>query len=61
MIQTPDISKEFVRLYPEDGMISEASKRRESLSPNRHSGVPDRYARIMICPDTSARRAVPIC
>jgi len=30
-----------------------------SLRPNLHSGVPDRYARICICPSTSARRTVP--
>ena len=30
-----------------------------SLRPNLHSGVPDRYARIWMCPSTSARRIVP--
>src|SRR5271155_4005472 len=47
-------------VYPNDGRLSVASKRRESLRPNRHSGVPERYARIMICPETSARRDVPV-
>src|SRR5271170_5715515 len=46
--------------YPSEGRLSVASKRRESLRPNRHSGVPERYARIMICPETSARRDVPV-
>ena len=41
--------------------MSDASKRRESLRPKRHSGVPVRYARIIIWPDTSARSAVPGC
>jgi hypothetical protein len=59
MIQTPGVNDKVIRLYPDDGKISEASKRRESLRPNRHSGVPERYARIIICPDTSARNAVP--
>lgn len=31
-----------------------------SFRPNLHSGVPDRYARIRICPETSARRTVPV-
>lgn len=30
-----------------------------SFSPNLHSGVPERYARIRIWPSTSARRTVP--
>lgn len=30
-----------------------------SLRPNLHSGVPERYARIWMCPSTSARRVVP--
>ncbi len=30
-----------------------------SLRPNLHSGSPDRYALINICPSTSARRTVP--
>ena len=47
-------------VYPNEGRLSVASKRRESLRPNRHSGVPERYARIMICPETSARREVPV-
>jgi hypothetical protein len=31
-----------------------------SFRPNLHSGVPDRYARIWICPSTSARNTVPV-
>ena len=45
--------------YPDEGRFSFRSKRRESFRPNRHSGVPERCARIMICPDTSALNAVP--
>jgi len=45
--------------YPETTGTSEPSKRRESFSPNRHSGVPERYALIIIVPFTSARKAVP--
>src|SRR5208282_6035546 len=45
--------------YPDEGRLSLTSKSRESFRPNRHSGVPDRNARIMICPETSARKDVP--
>jgi len=47
-------------IYPDEGRLSFMSNKRESFNPNRHSGVPVRYARIMICPETSARNAVPI-
>lgn len=40
-------------------MLSPSSKSR-SLSPNLHSGVPERYARMTIWPLTSARRTVPV-
>ena len=61
MVQTTAIRVEEERMYPNEGRLSEASKRRESLRPNLHSGVPVRNARIIICPDTSARSAVPEC
>ena len=48
-------------LYPKDGFgISELSKSKESLRPKRHSGVPVRKALIIICPLTSALKAVPV-
>ncbi|KAL8288318.1 hypothetical protein RB601_004651 [Gaeumannomyces tritici] len=36
------------------------SSRRRSLRPNLHSGVPERYARMIIWPVTSARRTEPV-
>jgi hypothetical protein len=56
----PFCQKFFLGEYPDEGRLSLTSKRSESLRPNRHSGVPERYARIIICPETSARNEVPV-
>lgn len=46
-------------VYPNVGRASFISKRSESFKPKRHSGAPERYALIIICPETSARNDVP--
>ena len=42
------------------GLAPGWARRSWSLSPNLHSGVPLRYARMTIWPLTSARRMVPV-
>lgn len=42
-----------------DFVTASLSSSNLSFKPNLHSGVPDRYALIRICPETSARSTVP--
>ena len=59
MIQTTLSVQYTGKGYPSEGRLSDALNSSASLRPKRHSGVPERYALIIICPDTSARNGVP--
>jgi len=50
---------ELARSFPYLLLEGSLSKRILSFNPNLHSGVPERYARIMIWPATSARKTLP--